>query len=92
MGIEHGSLKGDSIKSSNILQFMKKHQIANYQQLLEKSVENIAWYWNAVNEDLGLEWYKDYTQVFDSSKGFQRTRWFLNGKCNIVYNAVVMPC
>lgn len=66
---------------------MKKHQINSYQQLL-KSVENIAWYWNAVNEDLGLEWYDDYTQVFDSSEGFPRTKWFVNDKCNIVYNAV----
>jgi acetyl-CoA synthetase len=69
MGMEHGSLKSDNINGSNILQFMKKHQIATYQQLLQKSVENIAWYWNAVNEDLGFEWYDDYTQVFDSSEG-----------------------
>ncbi|NAL77965.1 AMP-dependent synthetase [Nitrososphaera sp. AFS] len=88
MGMDHGSLKCDNINGSNILQFMKKHQIATYQQLLQKSVENIAWYWNAVNEDLGFEWYNHYTQVFDSSEGFPRTKWFLNGKCNIVYNAV----
>ena len=46
--------ESDNINGSNILQFMKKHQIATYQQLLQKSVENIAWYWNAVNEDLGI--------------------------------------
>lgn len=74
--------------NSNILQFMEKHQIPTYQQLLKRSVENIDWYWNAVNEDLGLEWFHRYNQVFDSSEGFPRTKWFVDGKCNIVYNAV----
>jgi len=67
---------------------MKKYQIATYQQLLKRSVDNIEWYWNAVNEDLRLEWFHKYNQVFDSSEGFPRTKWFLDGKCNIVYNAV----
>jgi len=67
---------------------MKKNQISDYQQLLKRSVENIEWYWNAVDDDLGLKWFHRYNQVFDSSKGIPRTRWFLNGKCNIVYNAI----
>jgi acetyl-CoA synthetase len=86
---EHEHFKiSNSSNSSNILQFMKKYQIATYQQLLKRSVENIEWYWNAVNEDLSLEWFHKYNQVFDSSEGYPRTKWFLDGKCNIVYNAV----
>jgi acetyl-CoA synthetase len=80
--------KSNGSNNSNILQFMKKYQIANYQQLLKRSVENIEWYWNAVNEDLSLKWFHRYNQVFDSSQGLPRTKWFLEGKCNIVYNAV----
>jgi acetyl-CoA synthetase len=80
--------KSNGSNNSNILQFMKKYQIANYQQLLKRSVENIEWYWNAVNEELSLEWFHRYNQVFDSSEGLPRTKWFLEGKCNIVYNAV----
>ena len=87
---QHESFKksDSSNNNSNILQFMKKYQIATYQQLLKRSVDNIEWYWNAVNEDLRLEWFHKYNQVFDSSEGFPRTKWFLDGKCNIVYNAV----
>ena len=55
----------NSSSSSNILRFMRKHQIANYHQPLKKSVENIEWYWNAVNKDLGLEWYYDYYHVYN---------------------------
>ncbi len=36
--------KRNGSNNSNILQFMKKYQIANYQQLLKRSVENIEWY------------------------------------------------
>jgi acetyl-CoA synthetase len=89
MDIEHEPFKkSNSSNNSNILHFMKKYQIANYQQLLKRSVENIEWYWNAVIEDLSLEWFHGYNQVYDSSEGFPRTKWFLDGKCNIVYNAV----
>jgi acetyl-CoA synthetase len=67
---------------------MRKHSIADYIQLVQKSNENIEWYWNAVNEDLNLEWFKKYDQTFDSSNGIPWTRWFINGKCNIISNVI----
>ncbi|MFL6411726.1 MAG: acyl-CoA synthetase [Nitrososphaeraceae archaeon] len=73
---------------SNISHFMRKHGIADYIQLVQKSNENIEWYWNAVNEDLNLEWFKKYDQIFDSSNGIPWTRWFINGKCNIISNVI----
>jgi acetyl-CoA synthetase len=67
---------------------MRKHGVADYIQLVQKSNENIEWYWNAVNEDLNLEWFKKYDQTFDSSNGIPWTRWFINGKCNIISNVI----
>jgi acetyl-CoA synthetase len=66
--------------NSNISQFMIKYGITDYSHLLQKSIENIEWYWNAVNEHLNLEWYKQYDQLFDSVNGIPWTRWFINGK------------
>ncbi|HEX2013681.1 MAG TPA: AMP-binding protein, partial [Nitrososphaera sp.] len=40
------------------------------------------------NEDLGIEWFKCYEKVFDSSAGMPWTKWFIEGKCNIVANAI----
>jgi acetyl-CoA synthetase len=74
--------------NSNISHFMIKHGITDYSRLLQKSTENIEWYWNAVNDDLNLEWYKKYDQLFDSSNGIPWTRWFINGKCNIIANVI----
>ena len=67
---------------------MRKHGIEDYISLVQKSNENIEWYWNAVNEDLKLEWFEKYDQTFDSSKGIPWTRWFINGKCNIISNII----
>ncbi|MFL6454942.1 MAG: acyl-CoA synthetase, partial [Nitrososphaeraceae archaeon] len=74
--------------NSNISRFMRKHGIEDYIQLVQKSNEDIEWYWNAVNEDLNLEWFKKYDQIFDSSNGIPWTRWFINGKCNIMSNVI----
>lgn len=79
----------NKFSDSNIGKFMIKNNILEYKDLLKKSVENINWYWDSVNEDLGLEWFENYTQTYDSSKkGIQKTDWFIGGKCNIISNAI----
>ena len=78
----------DQVSKSNIGRFMNKHGISNWQQLVNKANSNIEWYWDAVNEDLGIEWFKKYDKTYDSREGIPWTKWFLNGKCNIVVNAL----
>lgn len=67
---------------------MAKHGIRDYRQLVQKANSNIEWYWDAVNDDLDLEWFRKYDEVYDSSAGLPWTKWFLNGKCNIISNAI----
>lgn len=76
------------LAESNIARFMAKHGIRDYRQLVQKANSNIEWYWDAVNDDLDLEWFRKYDKVYDSSAGLPWTKWFLNGKCNIVSNAI----
>ncbi|HEY7508116.1 MAG TPA: AMP-binding protein [Nitrososphaera sp.] len=73
---------------SNVALFMKKHGIKDYKELVNRANGDIAWYWDAVNDDLELEWFQKYSRVYDSSAGLPWTRWFIGGKCNIVANAV----
>jgi len=73
---------------SNIARFMEKRGISGWQQLVEKANSDIGWYWDAVNEDLGIEWFQNYDKTYDSSGGMSWTKWFINGKCNIVVNAI----
>jgi acetyl-CoA synthetase len=67
---------------------MRKHGITDYSQLIRRSTENMEWYWNAIIEYLNLEWYRKYDQLFDSSGGIPCTRWFIDGKCNIIANVI----
>jgi acetyl-CoA synthetase len=53
----------DQVSKSNIGRFMDKHGIANWQQLVDRANNNIEWYWNAVNEDLEIEWFQIYDQT-----------------------------
>jgi acetyl-CoA synthetase len=87
--MNHESTSPDYSKT-NIFRFMKKHGINSYDQLLKKSTQDIEWYWNAVIEDLDLRWYSSYDKVIGTGTcgGNMDSRWFVNGKCNIVDNAI----
>lgn len=76
------------IENANITRFMKKHNIKNYDELIKKSTEDIEWFWDATMKDLNIEWYQPYTKIYDDSEGIQWTKWFINGKINIVHNTL----
>lgn len=67
---------------------MDKHEITNYDQLIEQSKGDIEWFWDAVMKDLHIEWFRNYEKVLDISNGVQWAQWFINGKLNIVHNCV----
>lgn len=78
----------EAIAQSNLKRFMDKNGIKTYQELIKKSTDDIAWFWQAAVTDCGVEWYKPYDQVLDMSKGIAWTRWFIGGKINIVHNCL----
>lgn len=80
------NLSLESNKSYNIVKYMQRYNIPNLSELFKKSTSDIEWYWNSVVEDLGLLWYRKYDNVYDDSEGIDRTKWFINGKCNIIHN------
>ncbi|MEW6043561.1 MAG: AMP-binding protein [Thermoproteota archaeon] len=73
---------------SNIYRFMKKHQLSSLDELCRKSVVDLNWFWNAVNDDMGIVWEKKYTVVSDFSNGKPWPRWFVDGKINIINSTV----
>src|SRR4030042_2703007 len=76
------------VENANITRFMRKYNIKDYDQLIKKSTEDIEWFWDAALKDLDIEWYRPYTKVLDDSKGIQWTKWFIDGKINIVHNCL----
>ena len=78
----------DYVENSNITRFMKRYNIKDYDELIQKSTENIEWFWDAVMKDLNIQWFQPYKKVLDDSNGIQWTKWFIGGKINIVYNCL----
>jgi acetyl-CoA synthetase len=76
------------IEKANITRFMRKHNIKDYDELIEKSTDDLTWFWDEVIKDLNIEFYKPYTKVYDDSEGIQWTKWFVDGKINIVHNVI----
>jgi acetyl-CoA synthetase len=76
----------DLVAQSNLQRFIDKHQLGSYQELMRRSTTDIAWFWDTVLRDLGVEFYKPYQKVVDLSKGKATPRWCVGGEMNIVHN------
>ncbi len=72
------------VENSNIMAFMKKHGIANLDQLLERA-QNLEWYWGEMAKE--LEWFKPWDKVLDESNA-PFYKWFIGGKFNIAHNCL----
>jgi len=78
----------DTIAASNLQRFMDAHGIAGYDALMERSCQDVAWFWDAVLEDLDIQFYEPYDEVVDLSDGIERPRWCVGGKMNIAQNLI----
>lgn len=60
-------------------------KVKNYKKVVNEANKNYLKFWeDAANE---VEWYKKWTKVLDKSKA-PFFKWFVNGKTNIVHNAL----
>src|SRR4051812_49318218 len=76
------------VESANVSRFMRAHGISTPEDLRRRSVEDIAWFWDAVVRDLGIEFSTPYDRVFDSTDGVPWTRWFDGGRLNLAHNCL----
>jgi acetyl-CoA synthetase len=76
------------IERANITRFMRTHGIETYQELVDRSVGDVEWFWDAVVRDLGISFLTPYEQVLDTSRGVEWATWFLGGKTNLAHQCV----
>ena len=67
---------------------MQKHRIASIEELSQKAKDDLEWYWESVDKDIGIIWDEPYTKTLDMSKGIAWSKWFINGKTNIYKSSV----
>jgi len=76
------------VERANVTRLMRANGIATEEDLLHRSVADIAWFWDAVVRDLGLEFSRPYERVLDTSGGIEWATWFGGGRVNLAHNCV----
>ena len=76
------------VERANVTRFMRAHGIETYEELVERSVQDISWFWDAVVRDLGIEFLEPYGQVLDVSRGVEWATWFGGGRINVAHQCV----
>ncbi len=67
---------------------MQKHNISSLEELSQKAKDNLEWFWESVDKDIGIIWDVPYTKTLDVSNGIAWSKWFVNGKTNIYKSSV----
>lgn len=73
--------------------FLKKHGIqeankSGYDALLARADADPEWFWKAILEETGVQFFEPYTRVMDTSKGIEWTQWCVGGKTNAILNCL----
>jgi acetyl-CoA synthetase len=75
----------DDVERANVTRFMRTHRIRTYEELVRRSQDDLEWFWDAVVEDLHIEFFEPYTRVLDTSEGIPWSKWFVGGKVNLAH-------
>jgi acetyl-CoA synthetase len=76
------------LERANVTRLMRAHGIDTYEELVARSQEDIEWFWDAVVQDLGIEFIRPYDRVVDTSDGIPWAKWFVGGTTNLAHNCV----
>jgi acetyl-CoA synthetase len=76
------------LERSNVVRLMRRHGIAEYRELVQRSIDDPDWFWPAAIEDMGIEFFEPWEHVVDASRGPEWATWFTGGKLNIAWNCV----
>lgn len=78
----------EEIDHANSSRFARLHGIADYPELVRRSIEQPEWFWDAVVRYLAIDFSTPYERVLDLSDGPEWARWFVGGKLNLTWNCV----
>lgn len=80
--------QSEQIEHANLTRFMRLHGIQDFEHLMQRSTQDVAWFTDAVLKFLDIQFYEPYSKVVDLQDGIQFPKWCVDGKMNIVYNCV----
>jgi acetyl-CoA synthetase len=78
----------DYLENSNVSRLMRKLGANSANELRARSVADIGAFWDAVVQDLGIDFRVPYREIVDLTNGIAYPEWFPGGRLNIVDAAV----
>jgi len=76
------------VAQSNIKAFMNRRGLADFDELMRWSTEDVGRFWEAVLADLDIRFDRPYERILDTSRGIPWAQWCVGGKLNIVTNCL----
>ncbi|KTG30870.1 AMP-binding protein, partial [Haloferax profundi] len=84
------------VEDANVTQFMREYDIADYDELVERTTTEIPgvgesgveWFWDELVDYLDIDFYEDYDEVRDDTEGPQFSDWYPGGEINVAHNVL----
>jgi acetyl-CoA synthetase len=76
------------LRDSNVARFMAVEGIADFPELVARSIDEPEWFWDAVVRFLDVRFSKPYDRVLDATDGIPWAKWFVGGECNLASTCV----
>lgn len=73
----------DAWATTRVGRFGSEHGLVDLASLLDRSIKDPAWFWDAVVEHLGIPFTTPYEHVLDERAGIPWTTWFTGGRTNL---------
>ena len=72
------------ITQSRIYALMQKEGLSSYAHLYQKSITDVAGFWDLMLKELNIVFDAPYSQVMNIDKGIALPQWCVDGKMNII--------
>jgi acetyl-CoA synthetase len=72
------------IAAANVTRLVERFGAAGIDELRRTSVSDVGAFWDAVVDDLGIEFSTPYSCVLDLTRGIEWPDWFVDGRINVV--------
>lgn len=78
----------EQIAQSNLYQSLTRHGFQTLEAFQRASVNDVAWFWDAMLRELDVQFYEPYTHILDLTDGIPFAKWCAGGKLNIAHNCL----
>jgi acetyl-CoA synthetase len=76
------------IEQTNVWRFMRKLGFTDREAFLQYSRDNPKEFWDHMVREAGIDWFRAYDRVLDTTRGVEWAEWFPGGQLNIAANCL----